>query len=103
MRSVGRSYGAQAEILAMAEGAVLTVRRGDGPAYHDTIRVGPELTRLDLVSKARHWGLQTPAVPDVGQRLKPRASRDSSPAAGAGSASDPGNSGSNHDSEGDSD
>jgi uncharacterized membrane protein YjjP (DUF1212 family) len=36
----------------MAEGAVLTVRHIDGPAYHDTIRVGPELTRLDLVSKA---------------------------------------------------
>lgn len=53
MRSVGRTYGAQAEILAMAEGAVLTVRHIDGPAYHDTIRVGPELTRLDLVSKAK--------------------------------------------------
>ena len=42
-----------AEILAVAEGAVLTVRHAGGPAYHDTIRVGPELTRLDLVSKAK--------------------------------------------------
>jgi uncharacterized membrane protein YjjP (DUF1212 family) len=53
VRAVGRRYGAHAEILAVAEGAVLTVRHADGPAYHDTIRVGPELTRLDLVSKAR--------------------------------------------------
>jgi uncharacterized membrane protein YjjP (DUF1212 family) len=53
VQSVGRTYGAQAEILALAEGAVLTVRHDDGPVYHDTIRVGPELTRLDLVSKAK--------------------------------------------------
>jgi hypothetical protein len=52
-QAVGRAYGAQAEILAMAEGAVLTVRHTDGPVYHDTVRVGPELTRLDLVSKAK--------------------------------------------------
>jgi uncharacterized membrane protein YjjP (DUF1212 family) len=53
VQSVGRAYDAEAEILALAEGAVLTVRRGDGPVYHDTIRVGPELTRLDLVSEAK--------------------------------------------------
>ena len=53
VRAVGRRYGAHAEILALAEGAVLTVRHGGGPAYHDTIRVEPELTRLDLVSKAK--------------------------------------------------
>src|SRR5580693_5716402 len=53
VRAVGRTYGAHAEILALAEGAVLTVRHSDGSVYHDTVRVGPELTRLDLVSKAK--------------------------------------------------
>jgi uncharacterized membrane protein YjjP (DUF1212 family) len=53
VRAVGRAYGAHAEILAVAEGAVLTVRHPDGPSYHDTVRIGPELTRLDLVSKAK--------------------------------------------------
>jgi uncharacterized membrane protein YjjP (DUF1212 family) len=53
VQAVGRTYGANAEILAVAEGAVLTVRHPDGSSYHDTIRVGPELTRLDLVSKAK--------------------------------------------------
>jgi uncharacterized membrane protein YjjP (DUF1212 family) len=53
VRAVGRAYGADAEILAVAEGAVLTVRHPDGPAYHDTVRIGPELTRLDLVSGAK--------------------------------------------------
>ena len=53
VRAVGGTYGAQAEILAVAEGAVLTVRHSDGSVYHDTVRVGPELTRLDLVSKAK--------------------------------------------------
>src|SRR3984957_19535588 len=53
VRAVGRAYGAQAEILAVAEGAVLTVRHPDGPSYHDTVRIGPELTRLDLVSRAK--------------------------------------------------
>jgi uncharacterized membrane protein YjjP (DUF1212 family) len=53
VRAVGRAYGAEAEILALAEGAVLTVRHPGGPAYHDTVRVGPELARLDLVSKAK--------------------------------------------------
>jgi len=50
---VSRAYAVQAEILAVAEGAVLTVRHADGSMYHDTVRVGPELTRLDLVSKAK--------------------------------------------------
>jgi uncharacterized membrane protein YjjP (DUF1212 family) len=53
VRAVGRAYGAHAEILAVAEGAVLTVRHPDGLSYHDTVRIGPELTRLDLVSKAK--------------------------------------------------
>jgi uncharacterized membrane protein YjjP (DUF1212 family) len=53
VQAVGRAYGARAEILAVAEGAVLTVRHPDGRSYHDTVRVSPELTRLDLVSKAK--------------------------------------------------
>jgi uncharacterized membrane protein YjjP (DUF1212 family) len=53
VRAVGRAYGAHAEILAVAEGAVVTVRHPNGRAYHDTVRIGPELTRLDLVSKAK--------------------------------------------------
>lgn len=53
VRAVGRTFGAHAEILAVTEGAALTVRHADGGAYNDTIRIGPELTRLDLVSKAK--------------------------------------------------
>ena len=53
VQAVGRVYGARAEILAVAEGAVLTISHPDGPSYHDTVRTGPELTRLDLVSKAK--------------------------------------------------
>jgi uncharacterized membrane protein YeiH len=39
---------------------------------------------------ARHWGLQNPAVPDVGERLKPRGQRDSSGLADARDAGDAG-------------
>jgi uncharacterized membrane protein YjjP (DUF1212 family) len=53
VRSVGRTYGAQAEILAVTEGAVLTVRHPNGGTYHDTVRISPDLARLDLVSKAK--------------------------------------------------
>jgi uncharacterized membrane protein YjjP (DUF1212 family) len=53
VRAVGRVYGAEAEILAVAEGAVLTIKHPGGPAYHDTVRIGAELTRLDLVSRAK--------------------------------------------------
>jgi uncharacterized membrane protein YjjP (DUF1212 family) len=53
MRAAGRAYGTQAEILAIAEGAVLTVRHPDGRSHHDTVRVGPDLTRLDLVTRAK--------------------------------------------------
>ena len=53
VQAVGRTYGAHAEILAVTEGAALTVRHPAGRTYNDTIRVGPELTRLDLVSKAK--------------------------------------------------
>jgi uncharacterized membrane protein YjjP (DUF1212 family) len=53
IQAVGRTYGVQAEILAIAEGAVLTVRHPSAVDFHDTVRVGPELARLDLVSKAK--------------------------------------------------
>jgi uncharacterized membrane protein YjjP (DUF1212 family) len=53
VRGVGRAYGMDAEILAIAEGAVLTVRHPDGTSYHDMVRIGPELIRLDLVSRAK--------------------------------------------------
>ena len=53
VRAVGRAYRVQAEVLVVVEGAVLTVRHPVGPTYHDTVRIGPELTRLDLVSKAK--------------------------------------------------
>ena len=53
VQAVGRAYGARAEILALAEGAVLTVKHPDAPDFHDTVRVGPELARLDLVTKAK--------------------------------------------------
>jgi hypothetical protein len=38
VRGVGRAYGADAEILAIAEGAVLTVRHPAAPSYYDTVR-----------------------------------------------------------------
>jgi len=53
VRAVGRAYGVHAEVLVVVEGAVLTIRHPVGPTYHDTVRVAPELTRLDLVSKAK--------------------------------------------------
>src|SRR5580704_17369319 len=51
--AVGRGYGVHAEVLVVVEGAVLTIKHPAGPTYHDTVRIGPELTRLDLVSKAK--------------------------------------------------
>jgi uncharacterized membrane protein YjjP (DUF1212 family) len=77
VRRVAETYGADADVLAIAEGAVLTVRHGAGPAatvelatatsieppptepaytappYAATVRVTPELARLDLVSDCK--------------------------------------------------
>jgi uncharacterized membrane protein YjjP (DUF1212 family) len=50
---VGRAYGVEADLLAIAEGAVLTVRHPAAPPYTQTMRVNPELARLDLVSDAK--------------------------------------------------
>jgi uncharacterized membrane protein YjjP (DUF1212 family) len=53
VRQAGRAYGVQADLLAIAEGAVLTVRHPDAAPYVETIRVVPELSRLDRVSDCK--------------------------------------------------
>jgi uncharacterized membrane protein YjjP (DUF1212 family) len=56
VRRVAGAYGADADVLAIAEGAVLTVRHDAdpaGPPYAATVRVTPELARLDLVSDCK--------------------------------------------------
>src|SRR6202453_2364020 len=49
----GRAYGVQADLLAIAEGAVLTVRHPAAEPYVETLRVVPELSRLDRVSDCK--------------------------------------------------
>jgi uncharacterized membrane protein YjjP (DUF1212 family) len=53
VRQAGRAYGVQADLLAIAEGAVLTIRHPDAAPYVETIRVVPELARLDRVSDCK--------------------------------------------------
>jgi uncharacterized membrane protein YjjP (DUF1212 family) len=53
VRRAGRAYGAEADLLAIAEGAVLTIRHPDAPPYTQTMRVSPELARLDLVAECK--------------------------------------------------
>jgi uncharacterized membrane protein YjjP (DUF1212 family) len=53
VRQAGAAFGARADVLALAEGAVLEVNHADGSQYVATLRVLPELTRLDLVADAK--------------------------------------------------
>jgi uncharacterized membrane protein YjjP (DUF1212 family) len=53
VRSVGAAYQADADVLAVAEGAVLVVRHPDGSEHADTVHVAPELARLDLVAEGK--------------------------------------------------
>jgi uncharacterized membrane protein YjjP (DUF1212 family) len=53
VRQVAAVYGATAEILAIVEGAVLTVQCPGGADRSATIRVSPELARLDLVADGK--------------------------------------------------
>jgi uncharacterized membrane protein YjjP (DUF1212 family) len=53
VRQAGRAYGVDADLLAIAEGAVLTVRHPDAPPFAQTMRVSPELARLDLVAECK--------------------------------------------------
>lgn len=53
VRQAGAAYGVDADLLAIAEGAVLTVRHPDAMPYTQTLRVNPELARLDLVSEGK--------------------------------------------------
>src|ERR1700678_2234307 len=53
IRHGGRAYGADADLLAIAEGGVLTVRHRDAPAYTQTMRVNPNLARFDLVAECK--------------------------------------------------
>jgi uncharacterized membrane protein YjjP (DUF1212 family) len=53
VRQVAAVYGASAEILAIAEGAVVTLQCADGTTRSATIRVSPELARLDLVAEGK--------------------------------------------------
>jgi uncharacterized membrane protein YjjP (DUF1212 family) len=53
VRRAGRAYGVRADLLAIAEGAVLTVRHPAAEPYTQTMRVVPELARLDRVSDCK--------------------------------------------------
>jgi uncharacterized membrane protein YjjP (DUF1212 family) len=53
VREVADACGAKADVLAIAEGAVLTVRHRDQPAFAATVHVAPELARLDLVAEGK--------------------------------------------------
>jgi uncharacterized membrane protein YjjP (DUF1212 family) len=53
VRQVAGVYGAKAEILVIAEGAVLTMQWPDGTSRSAAIRVSPELARLDLVAEGK--------------------------------------------------
>lgn len=50
---MGAPYGAQADLLAITEGAVLSVAHPGGSRYTATVHVSPELARLDLVSQGK--------------------------------------------------
>jgi hypothetical protein len=51
VREVAGACGAKADVLAIAEGAVLTVRHRDQPAFAATVHVAPELAR----SRSAWW------------------------------------------------
>ncbi|MGP8001218.1 MAG: threonine/serine exporter ThrE family protein [Streptosporangiaceae bacterium] len=53
VREVGAAYGARADVLAITEGAVLSVDHPSGAQYTATVHVAPELARLDLVTEAK--------------------------------------------------
>jgi uncharacterized membrane protein YjjP (DUF1212 family) len=53
VRQVAAAYGAEAEVLAIVEGAVLTLQGPDGSSRCAAIRVSPELARLDLVAEGK--------------------------------------------------
>jgi uncharacterized membrane protein YjjP (DUF1212 family) len=53
VREVADACGAKADVLAIAEGAVLTVRHRDHPPFAATVHVTPELARLDLVAEGK--------------------------------------------------
>jgi uncharacterized membrane protein YjjP (DUF1212 family) len=53
VRRVAEACGAKADVLAIAEGAVLTVRHRDDSSHAETVQVTPELARLDLVSEGK--------------------------------------------------
>jgi uncharacterized membrane protein YjjP (DUF1212 family) len=53
VREVADACGAKADVLAIAEGAVLTVRHRDHSSYAATVHVTPELARLDLVAEGK--------------------------------------------------
>src|SRR5580693_8661445 len=53
VRRVAEACGAKADVLAIAEGAVLTVRHRDDSSYAETVQVAPELARLDLVAEGK--------------------------------------------------
>jgi uncharacterized membrane protein YjjP (DUF1212 family) len=53
VRQAGAAFGARADVLALAEGAVLEVNHADGSQFVATLRVLPGLTRLDLVAEAK--------------------------------------------------
>jgi uncharacterized membrane protein YjjP (DUF1212 family) len=72
VRQVADACGAKADVLAIAEGAVLTVRHRDHAPYAVTVRVSPELARLDLVSEGKFL-VRRVLTGDLGARAADRA------------------------------
>jgi len=53
VRQVGTSFGVRAEVLLIAEAAVITVAHPDGSESAATVRAVPQLARLDLVTRSK--------------------------------------------------
>ncbi|NUR48942.1 MAG: threonine/serine exporter family protein, partial [Hamadaea sp.] len=53
VRRVGTSFGVRADVLLIAEAAVITVAHPDGRESVATVRAVPQLARLDLVARSK--------------------------------------------------
>jgi len=82
IRSVGAACGAQADLLAITEGAVLSVAHPGGARYTATVHVAPELARLDLVSQGKdlvHRMISGAAPAPAGEQELTRLQRQPQP------------------------
>jgi uncharacterized membrane protein YjjP (DUF1212 family) len=72
VREVADACGAKADVLAIAEGAVVTVRHRDQSSYAATVHVTPELARLDLVAEGKFL-VRRVVAGELGARTADRA------------------------------